>query len=472
MSHLPSFSSIKTRFCPSPTGYLHLGNVRTALFSALLAKHHDGCFLLRIEDTDKVRSDEVYTQALIDDLRWLGLYWQEGVAAGGDFGPYHQSQRQPVYDDYYERLIAMRSAYPCFCTEEQLGLQRVLQQKAGRPPRYAGNCHELTDVQVEEKIASGIKPTLRFRMPENETIIFNDIVRGEQRFSTNDLGDFVIRRADGTAPFMYGNAIDDALMEVTHVLRGEDHLTNTPRQIAILNALNFTVPTYGHIALIVGPDGSPLSKRHGSRSIRALRQEGFLPMAIVNYLARLGHYYGHDQFLTFDELAAQFKVESLAKSPAKFNEQQLLFWQTQTITQLSDTAFWDWAGESIQMIVPENKQHDFVETIKPNVQFPHQVKAWAESLFSESIQWNDEQQTMLQTAGKEYFTQAVVALELHGANADAVTAHIKEKCAVKGKALFLPLRIALTGHEHGPDLVKLFSLMDLEMMKGRFKKLS
>lgn len=463
---------IKTRFCPSPTGYLHLGNVRTALFSALLAKHHAACFLLRIEDTDKTRSDEVYTHALIEDLHWLGLHWQEGVEVGGELGPYHQSQRQSLYDAYYERLIAMKVAYPCFCTEDQLGLQRVLQQKAGRPPRYAGTCRHLSDEAIAAKKAAGMKSTLRFRIPENEVITFNDMVRGEQCFDSNDLGDFVIQRADGSAPFMYSNAIDDALMQVTHVLRGEDHVTNTPRQIAILKTLGFSIPTYGHIALIVGPDGSPLSKRHGSRSIKALREEGFLPQAVVNYLARLGHYYGHDQFLTLDELACQFKLESLSKSPAKFNEQQLLFWQTQAIIQLSDRAFWDWVSESTQSIVPENKRHDFIAAIKPNVQFPHEVKAWANSLFRETLDFHSEQYSILQSAGKEYFKQAVIALETHGANPEPMTAHLKEKCGVKGKALFLPLRIALTGHEHGPDLVKLFSLMDLDLMKGRLKKLS
>jgi glutamyl-tRNA synthetase len=354
-------------------------------------------------------------------------------------GPYYQSQRQPIYDDYYERLIAMKMAYPCFCTEEQLTLQRTLQQKAGKPPRYSGSCRRLSDVEVEAKMAEGLKPVLRFCIPENEKIIFSDMVRGEQSFNSNDLGDFVIRRTDGTAPFMYGNAIDDALMGVTHVLRGEDHLTNTPRQIAILTALGLPIPQYGHIALIVGNDGAPLSKRHGSRSLRALREEGF-------------------------------KIESLAKSPAKFNEQQLLFWQTQTIMQLSDNAFWEWVGPSIQSIVPEDKQKLFAATIKPNVQFPHQVKAWAESLFAELPEWDEEQNLVIQSAGKNYFSEAIHALELHGANAEKITTHLKEKCNVKGKALFMPLRIALTGHEHGPDLAVLFSLISQQTMKRRFER--
>lgn len=470
MSEIPPFSSVKTRFCPSPTGYIHLGNVRTALFSALLAKHLKGCFLLRIEDTDKARSDEIFTHALIEDLRWLGLHWDEGVEVGGQLGPYQQSNRQPIYNDYYERLITIKKAYPCFCTEAQLSLQRTLQQKSGKPPRYSGACQRLTEADIQSKIAMGLVPTLRFRLPENETITFVDMVRGEQRFDSNDLGDFVIRRADGTAPFMYGNAIDDALMGVTHVLRGEDHLTNTPRQIAILQALGLPVPSYGHIALIVGADGSPLSKRHGSRSLRLLREEGFLPLAIVNYLSRLGHYYGHDQFLSIDELADQFKVESLAKSPAKYNEKQLLFWQTQTVAQLSDQAFWEWVGPSIQSIVPEDKQQSFVTIIKPNVQFPAEVKQWAEALFAELPEWSAEQEAVIQSAGKEYFSEALIALETYGADAEKITNHLKEKVGVKGKALFMPLRIALTGHEHGPDLGVLFSLISPKTMKRRFER--
>lgn len=470
MSEMGSTAAVKTRFCPSPTGYLHLGNVRTALFSALFSIHSQGCFLLRIEDTDKTRSDEIFTQALMHDMRWLGLDWQEGAQVGGDLGPYYQSQRQAIYDAYYHKLLETKVAYPCFCSEEQLTLQRKLQQKAGKPPRYAGTCRHLSDEQVKEKMAQGIVPTLRFTVPKDDVITFVDMVRGEQKFDPNDLGDFVIRRADGTSPFMYGNAIDDALMGVTHVMRGEDHLTNTPRQIAILQALGLPVPTYGHITLIMGHDGTPLSKRHGSRSLHVLREEGFLPMAIVNYLARLGHYYGHDDYLSIAQLAAEFKVESLAKSPAKFNEQQLLFWQTQAISQLTDAEFWSWVGGEVQSLVPEDKKAAFIEAIKPNVKFPHEVKAWAETLFAELPEWNEAQQNLLETAGKTYFTEALIALEQHGNDPQKMTAHLKEKCNVKGKALFMPLRIALTGFEHGPDLAVLFSLMSPQTMKRRFER--
>lgn|SRR3990167_4229115 len=460
---------IKTRFCPSPTGYLHLGNVRTALFAALFAQNQSGVFLLRIEDTDKSRSDDMYTQALMQDLQWLHLPWGEGPEAAGDHGPYYQSQRQLIYDGYYDFLIQKKIAYPCFCSEEQLNLQRVLLQKSGRPPRYMGTCRELTDAQIAEKQAAGIKPTLRFRMPENEVIIFEDLVRGEQRFNSNDLGDFVIRRADGTAPFMYCNAIDDAMMGVTHVLRGEDHVANTPRQIAILKALELPIPTYGHIALIVGPDASPLSKRHGSRSIKVLREEGFLPLAIVNYLARLGHYYGHDDFLSIAELAAQFKLVALAKSPAKYNEKQLLYWQSQAVSKLTEAEFWTWIGEGIAALIPVEKRLAFYQAILPNVQFPADVKAWAQALFDELPQWDDMQRELIKKAGREYFTQAIIALDQYGADAAKITAHLKEKCGVSGKSLFQPLRIALTGFSHGPEFATLFSLMDIKTIKRRFE---
>jgi len=461
---------VKTRFCPSPTGYIHLGNVRTALFSFLFARKLQGAFLLRIEDTDQTRSADTYTQALMRDLQWLSLQWDEGVNAAGEAGPYYQSQRQPIYDRYYDQLIQKKLAYPCFCTEEQLALQRALQQKAGKPPRYAGTCRHLTEAQCDEKIAAGIKPTLRFTIPDGEIISFVDSVKGKQTFKGSDLGDFIIRRADGTAPFMYCNAIDDALMAVNQVLRGEDHLTNTPRQIAILKALDLPVPTYGHIALIVGADGSPLSKRHGSRSIHVLREEGFLPLAIVNYLARLGHYYGHDHFLTLEALAAEFKIESLAKSPAKFNEQQLLYWQNQALSQLSEKQFYEWAQGSIVGLIPDQKKTAFYQAIKSNVQFPSNVKAWAIALFDELENFSPEHQSVIDAAGTVYFEQAIIALDMYGKAVDKIILHLKEKCNVKGKALFMPLRIALTGFEHGPDFTVIFDLMDIKTIKRRLER--
>lgn len=464
------YKHIKTRFCPSPTGFIHLGNARTALFNALLARGADeGSFLLRIEDTDKERSDERYTENLQWDLTWLGLEWNEGPDKDKGLGPYHQSKRQFIYDDYYGRLESMGSAYPCFCTEEELALNRKIQRASGKPPRYPGTCRDLTDEQIKEKLTQGRKPTLRFRVPEGKTVEFDDLVRGKQRFASDDIGDFIIRRTDGTSPFMFCNAIDDSLMEVTHALRGEDHLTNTPRQIMMLGELGLPIPTYGHIALIVGPDGSPLSKRHGSRSVNELREQGFLPGAIVNYLARLGHYYGHDNYLTLQELADQFHTESLNKSPAKFNPNQLQYWQKEAITHLDEQGWWYWLGDSVKEKIPEQKQADFIEVVKANVVFPEQAQHWAEVVFSSALDLDEEKSAIVKSAGKPYFDTALQAFEQHDLDLSKIIDVLKTKLNVKGKALYQPLRVALTGELHGPELAKILSLMEHQEIQRRLE---
>ncbi|ATN86411.1 glutamate--tRNA ligase [Coxiella burnetii] len=461
---------MKSRFCPSPTGLMHLGNARTALFNYLFAKSKDGIFLLRIEDTDVERSKETFDLGLQEDLRWLNLEWQEGPGADEGNGPYHQSKRQAIYDDYYQRLEEADQAYPCFCSEEQLRLSRKIQRSAGKPPRYAGTCRSLSAAEIEKKKAEGLQPALRFRVPDDEVVVFADLVRGEQRFQTNDIGDFIIRRANGTSPFMFCNAIDDALMGVSHVLRGEDHLTNTPRQLLILQALELPVPTYAHIALIVGPDGSPLSKRHGSRGIKELRDNGYLPLALTNYLARLGHYYASDELLSLAELAKGFNVESLSKSPVKFNAQQLDYWQKQTVNQLPNDDFWEWAGSELQSQIPTDKADLFLTTVKPNVSFPRDVAYWVNVCFGKTLNLETAQSELLHATGNRYFEEAFEAFKKFGKDLNSVVSHLKEKLNLKGKPLYQPLRIALTGAEHGPELAKLILIMDYETIQNRLQE--
>lgn len=461
--------AVKTRFCPSPTGLIHLGNARTALLSALLAKSQSGVFLLRIEDTDRERSTPAFATAMQRDLQWLGLNWQEGPDQDRGHGPYYQSERQSLYDDYYHRLEKADQAYPCFCSEEELKLSRKIQRASGKPPRYAGTCAALSEEAIKEKCDAGLKPTLRFRVPADETIVFHDLVRGEQRFNTNDIGDFIIRRANGTSPFMYCNALDDALMEVGYVVRGEDHLTNTPRQLMLLAALGLPAPSYAHISLITNKDGSPLSKREGSRSIQALREDGYLSQAVVNYLARLGHYFGHDHFMSLDGLAGDFKTTALSKSPAKFDAHQLDHWQKEAVSHLNEAAFWDWVGDDITKQVPESLRLLFVETVQPNVKFPKDVLHWATICFS-GVVWDDAGRTLLQTVGQDYFKAALDALEKVGPDAGKITQYIKERVGVKGKALYQPLRVALTGESHGPELDKLLRLISPEDIQERFQK--
>ncbi|VAW71637.1 Glutamyl-tRNA(Gln) synthetase, partial [hydrothermal vent metagenome] len=333
--------TVKTRFAPSPTGEIHLGNLRTALFNALYARREQGIFLLRIENTDAVRSKPEFEQALMRDLRWLSLNWQEGPEVGGEHAPYHQSARLETYSHYYQTLAAVDACYPCFCSETQLKLARKAQRTAGQPPKYLGTCAHLSTAEIEKKLAEGGKPTLRFRVPPGQRVEFEDFVRGVQRFASSDIGDFIIRRSDGTPAFFFTNAIDDALMGVSHVLRGEDHLTNTPRQLMLLAALSLPAPAYGHLSLLVGSDGSPLSKRHGSRSMRQLREAGYLPGAILNYLARLGHKYAADHYLDVSELAAAFDLARLSKAPARFDETQLRYWQKEAVLSASSAELVD-----------------------------------------------------------------------------------------------------------------------------------
>lgn len=460
---------VKARFCPSPTGLIHLGNARTALFSALLAKQQDGSFLLRIEDTDRERSKAEYTEILMNDLRWMGIHWQEGPDVGGDLGPYFQSERQSIYDDYYHRLEEAGMAYPCFCTEDELALQRKIQRASGKPPRYPGTCRQLSDDQIQAKLDAGLQPTLRFRVLDDESIEYTDFVRGAQKFNSNDIGDFIIRRANGTSPFMFCNAVDDSLMGVTHVMRGEDHLTNTPRQLMILEALGLRAPQYGHISLIVAADGSPLSKRNGSRSIEELRLEGYLPEAVVNYLARLGHYYGHDNLLSFDELAAQFTMEGLSKSPAKFNWQQLNYWQKEAVSRIETHLLWDWLQQEEQAMVPDQYRDQFLEVIKPNIQHPADLKHWVHVVFGELPAWDDTQIDILKAAGPKYFDIAIQAMTEYDRDLKQVTKTIGQQLDLKGKKLFQPLRVALTQAAHGPEMAHLLAMMELEAIIQRLR---
>jgi glutamyl-tRNA synthetase len=312
-----SHGRITTRFAPSPTGELHLGNARTALFSWLFARHHGGRFILRIEDTDTERSKEFYTAALMDDLRWMGLAWDAGpdsAAKDGAAGEYYQSRRGPIYARHSAALDARGFTYPCYCTPLELELSRKAQLAAGRPPRYAGTCRELSPEARVRKSAQGISPTTRFRVPTGKVVEFDDMVHGPQRFATDDIGDFILRRADGSAAFFFSNAIDDSEMGVTHVLRGEDHLTNTPRQLLVLEALDLRAPTYGHLSLLVGADGTPLSKRHGATSVREFRERGYLPAALNNHLFRLGHSSSETGVLSLDAMARAFTVKHLGSA--------------------------------------------------------------------------------------------------------------------------------------------------------------
>ncbi|MBL8259116.1 MAG: glutamate--tRNA ligase [Candidatus Competibacteraceae bacterium] len=459
--------NVKTRFAPSPTGLLHLGNVRTALFNALLAQRSAGRFLLRIEDTDQERSRAEYVEALQDDLRWLGLDWQEGPGVGGPQAPYAQSERSTVYARFYQQLEAAERVYPCFCSPAELALSRKAQLASGRPPRYAGTCARLGEGERQTRIARGAAPTLRFRVPAGQAVEFGDLVRGAQRFSSDDIGDFVIRRADGTPQFFFANAVDDALMAITHVLRGEDHLANTPRQLLLLEALDLPAPRYGHLALIVGSDGGPLSKRAGDLSVRELRASGYLPEALLNYLARLGHAYARDVWMDPAELAANFSTEHLGRAPARYDEAQLLHWQSEAIRHATADRLWEWAGARER--VPAGSGADFIEAVRANIRFPADVAFWAERLFGAELAPSDDSKAIIREAGSAFFEHALAAYERHGVAYPPLVAELRQLTGLKGKPLFMPLRAALTGETHGPELARILALLPPETVRRRLR---
>lgn len=460
----------KSRFAPSPTGLLHLGNVRTALFNALLARRRQGVFLLRIEDTDAARGHDRFVEAIAEDLRWLGLDWQEGPGAGGSAGPYAQSQRGAVYARYFEQLEHSGQAYPCFCSEHELEIARKTAIAAGRPPRYSGRCRRLSADEVGARRAEGRPATLRFHVEDGATVEFEDRVRGAQRFATADIGDFVIRRSDGTPAFFFCNAVDDALMGVTLVLRGEDHLTNTPRQILLLQALGLPLPEYAHIALVVGRDGSPLSKRTGSVSVRELRERGFLPLAVNNYLGRLGHTYESNALLGFDALAGGFDTARLHRAPARFDEQQLLHWQREAVRTADPAQLWEWMASVVGDQVPVAERLAFVDAVRGNIVFPADAVHWTRCVYTADLTPRHEAREAVRAAGEEFFDIARRALEKHGTDFKAVSAMVKQDTGLAGKALFQPLRAALTGELDGPEMAKLLPLIGPERAHRRIEQ--
>jgi glutamyl-tRNA synthetase len=465
-----STAPVVTRFAPSPTGELHLGNARTALFSWLLARHHGGRFILRIEDTDAERSREAFTDILLADLRWLGLDWDAGPDALNTGDEYRQSKRGAIYARYFDELSHAQRVYECYCTPLELELSRKTQLASGRPPRYAGTCRNLSAEARAAKQATGVKPTLRFLVPNGERVVFNDLVHGAQDFLSDDIGDFIVRRADGSPAFFFCNAIDDALMGVTHVLRGEDHLTNTPRQIMILRALGLVAPVYAHVSLLVGADGSPLSKRHGAASVRDLRERGYLPAAVNNHLFRLGHSSSELGALPLAGLARAFDTGHLGRAPARFEESQLDVWQRNVAHHMSVEESASWLAAAIPVGLSDEARHAFIDAVRLNVVLPQEAKVWADTIFGADPALNAEQMGIVQEAGAAFFAAAAGAVAQSGADGKAVVSAIQAATGKKGAALWKPLRIALTGRADGPEFGPLLRAIPRAAAEARLRR--
>lgn len=462
--------STVTRFAPSPTGALHLGNARTALFNYLLARRAGGRFLLRIEDTDAQRSRESHLAVMLEDLRWLGFDWDAGPDREDERGPYRQSQRGALYARLCEALERQNAVYPCFCTPLELEAARRAQLGSGRPPRYAGTCRELSAEQRRAKQAQGLPATLRYRVPAGRRIEFVDLVHGRQSFLSDDIGDFVIRRADGTAAFFFSNAVDDASMGVTQVLRGEDHLANTPRQLLLLEELRLRAPSYGHVSLILGPDGAPLSKRHGATSVREYREAGYRPEALCNHLFRLGHSSAEHGLLDLEAMAAAFDAGHLGRAAAHFDAQQLRVWQKEAAHRLSTDEARAWLAPALPAGLSESAVRAFVAAILPNVVLPEDAQPWARIVFGPPPVLEPEAETIVRTAGNPYFAAAAQAAAQSGNDLPAIAAAVRAATGKKGAELYMPLRLALTGVGHGPELAPLLKAMPAGAAQARLAR--
>jgi len=463
---MPAASYI-TRFAPSPTGALHLGNARTAFFNDLAARASGGRMVLRIEDTDAERSEDALLVRLLEDLRWLGLEWAEGPDVGGAHGPYRQSERGAHYARAIGTLEGQGRVYPCFCSPEELKLSRKAQLAAGRPPRYAGTCASLPAGEVARRIAAGARPALRFRVPAGRVIEFDDLIHGPQRFASDDIGDFVIRRADGSVAFFLGNAVDDTQMGITLVLRGDDHLANTPRQIMLLEALALPVPRYGHLPLLLGPSGAPLSKREGAASLGDLRAQGYLPGALRNYLVRLGHACPAEGWLEMAAMAQHFDLGRSSKSAAHFDEAQLRHWQREAVTHATEAELLEWLSGRLERVGDATRRAAFVAAVRGNLLFPADVEPLVTVVRDAAVTLDGDASREVIAAGAAFFEQALSEWHATAPDFKSWVRAVGAATSRKGAALYMPLRAALTGHTHGPELAPLVALMGRERVADR-----
>ncbi len=450
---------MRVRFAPSPTGHLHVGNARTALFNWLLARGQHGTFILRIEDTDLERSTRESEQAILADLRWMGLQWDEGIEAGGEFGPYRQSERMQSYVDHTNRLLAEGKGYYCFCSAETLEAHRKSQLAAGLPPKYAGTCRNIAPAEAERRKASGEAAVVRLRVPEGRDVTFNDVVRGPVTFHTDVIGDPVLVRSDGIPAYNFAVVIDDALMKVTHVIRGEDHISNTPRQILLYEAYGYEPPIFAHLSLVMGPDHAPLSKRHGATSVREFRDKGYLPEALVNYLALIGWSPGqNEELLPADELARRFRLENVAHSAGVFDEDKLA-WANRHYLKGCDP---DRLATLAEPYLRERGQiagdlsgdaRAWLVSVLPGMAASvDRLPQLADRLHS-VFDFQTPTEAIDVSLVKALAEELAAAPRLHDKDVfRAVANRVKDRTGLKGKNLFHPIRVVLTGAHEGPEL--------------------
>ncbi|MBI4468870.1 MAG: glutamate--tRNA ligase [Acidobacteria bacterium] len=472
-------TEVRVRFAPSPTGQLHVGNVRTALFNYLWARKHGGSLILRIEDTDLERSRPEFETQLIDDLKWFGLEWDEGPDVGGPNEPYRSSDRLPIYADYANRLLESGFVYPCFCTPEELDAEREAARQTGRLYVYSGRCRNLSPAERQSREARGESSTLRFRV-RSGTVQWDDLVRGTIDWDCDLLGDFVIVKTDGWPVYNFAVVVDDLLMEISHVVRGDGHLSNTPRQLLVFEALGVRPPAYAHLSTILGSDGTKLSKRHGATSLTEFKEGGYLPETLFNFLALLGWAPsdGHTELLSREQLLEQFTLDRVSRAPAVFDLDKLN-WMNRQYLKTADRAriielaaerliragrigagggterFDAWLGDVVDVAL------GYLDAVGQVVEVTGVVFEFdpgspsAEALLAE-LSAEPESLRLIQLLLGKLETPPEVSL----ADFKRAVAEVKSETGLKGKSLFHPIRIALTLRSTGPELDKLVPIFE------------
>lgn len=471
----------RVRFAPSPTGELHVGNARTALFNWLFSKHYGGTFILRIEDTDRERTSREYEKSILNELRWLGINWNEGPEENGDYGPYHQFERLDIYSQYLDKLIQEDRVYPCYCTDEELEAERENLISLRLTPRYMGKCRNLTAHERSRFENEGRKPAYRFKIGEG-IIEFKDLIRGSMRFDADAIGDFIIVRSNGIPAYNFAVVVDDHHMHMSHVIRGEDHLSNTALQLLLYKALGFEPPCFAHHSLILGKDRAKLSKRHGAVSVKEFRLKGILPDAFLNYLSLLGSSFaGGKEVCSIQEIVEEFSLDRAGKSGAIFDEDKLGWlngiyirnYNPANLTELLKP-FIEEAGYPYESI-----DHSWlvkvVESVMGNLSTLSDIGNYIDIFFDERYELSPDALSLI----KQEESLAIIRLthdilsNAQNGNEDIyryVIKELRQETCLKGRKLFMPIRAAITGKLVGPELDKIFSILGRESILNRVQK--
>ena len=479
-------TKVRVRYAPSPTGNLHIGNARTALFNYLFAKHYGGDFVLRIEDTDFKRNKEEGERSQLKYMDWLGLDYDEGIGKEKEFGPYRQSERIEIYQKYAEQLLAEDKAYKCYMTAEELEAEREEQVANGLPPRYSGKHAHLTKEEQDQFEKEGRKPSIRIRVPQDRTYSFNDMVKGELSFEGKDFGDFVIVKNDGVATYNFAVAIDDHLMEISHVLRGDDHVSNTPKQLVVYEALGFKPPIFGHMTLIVNENKKKLSKRDETiiQFIEQYDDLGYLPEALFNFITLLGWSpEGEQEIFTREEFVKIFDEKRLSKSPAFFDNNKLTwinnqYIKAQPLERIVNLAlpFFVKEGVATQEKVDNNRAwfEKLISLYQPQMSYGAEIVELTKQFFVEEIKFDEEELEILKqdttvAVFEDFLEKLEVAGDFTSENIKTLIKTIQKDTGVKGKNLFMPIRIASTGSMHGPELNTSLELLGRDRVVARVK---